>query len=279
MIRFLLALTLLLGASPPQEEIRLVVRSDDLGAAQAVNEGCLKSFTDGIARTVEVIVPGPWYLDAVRLLKDRPDLDVGLHLCLTSEWENVKWGPLTASPSLADARGHFFPMTRQRQDFPPNTGFVDAAPKPEEVERELRAQIETIRKDLPRVSHLTAHMGTATATPELKAIVRKLSEEFKLPLEAPGLRPVKGFGGARKSAEQKEADLVAILENLGAGTWLIVEHPALDTPESRRLGHLGYENVAEDRAGVLHALTSERVKKVVKDRGIRLTSYREVLSR
>jgi hypothetical protein len=122
-------------------------------------------------------------------------------------------------------------------------------------------------------------MGTATSTPELRAIVQRLSEEYKLPLEAPGLKPVRGFGGARKSAEQKEADLVAILENLGPGTWLIVEHPALDTPESRRMGHLGYENVAEDRAGVLHAMTSAKAMKVVRDRKIKLVSYRDVLAR
>jgi hypothetical protein len=278
MLRTPLALLLALGAQDPAE-IRLVVRSDDMGVAQSVNEGCLRSCTDGLARTIEVVVPGPWYVDAVRMLKDRADIDVGLHLCLTSEWENVKWGPLTKAPSLTDANGHFFPMTRQRKDFPPNSGFLDAGPKADEVERELRAQIERIRRDLPRVSHLTAHMGTAVSTPEFKAIVQRLAEEYKLPLEAPGLRSVRGFGGAKKTAEQKEADLVAILENLGPGTWLIVEHPATDTPESRRMGHLGYENVAEDRAGVLHALTSEKAKKVVRDRGIKLASYRDVIGR
>jgi hypothetical protein len=280
MIRTSLALLLAVGF-PPQEpaEIRLVVRSDDMGVAQAVNEGCLRSCTDGIARTVEVIVPGPWYVEAVRLLKDRPEIDVGLHLCLTSEWENVKWGPLTKAPSLVDADGHFFPMTRQRKDFPPNTGFLDAGPKADEVEGELRAQIERLRRDLPRVSHLTAHMGTAVSTPEFRAIVQRLAEEYKLPLEAPALKPIRGFGGARKSAAQKEADLAAILENLGPGTWLIVEHPATDTPESRRMGHLGYENVAEDRAGVLHAMTSERVKRIVRERGIRLLGYRDLAAK
>jgi hypothetical protein len=52
----LLALILALQA---QEEIRLLVRSDDMGAAQAVNEGCVKSVVDGIARSVEIIVPAP----------------------------------------------------------------------------------------------------------------------------------------------------------------------------------------------------------------------------
>lgn len=259
-----------------EEEIRLLVRADDIGAAQAVNEGCLQACADGLARTVEVIVPGPWYRHAVRLLKDRDDIDVGIHLCLTSEWENVKWRPLTTAPSLVDPDGNFFPMTRQRKDFPPRSGFLEAEPRMEEVERELRAQIETLRRDLPRVSHLTAHMGTAVATPELRALVERLAVEYKLPLEHRDLRRVAGVGGNPKSARQKEDDLVRALENLGPGTWLLVTHPALDTPETRAMGHIGYTNVAEDRSTELQALTSERAKKVVRDRKIRLVSYRDL---
>jgi len=258
-----------------QEDVRLLVRSDDMGAAQSINEGCVRSVLDGIARSVEVIVPGPWYPQAVRLLKEHPRIEVGLHLCLTSEWEDIKWGPLTHAPSLVDVDGHFFPTTRQRKEFPPNTGFLDAGPKPEEVERELRAQIERIKRDLPRVSHMTAHMATAVATPELRAIVEKLSAEYKLPFEHGELKRVR-WGGAKKSAEEKENELVEALRALGPGTWMIVEHPATDTPESRSLRHIGYTNVAEDRAGGLRALTSPRVKDVVRERNIRLIRYADL---
>src|SRR5271165_6868571 len=113
----------LAGHAPAREgEIRLLVRADDMGVAQSVNEACIKSYKEGIVRSVEVIVPGPWFLDAVRLLKENPDLDVGVHLTLTSEWERVKWRPLTNAPSLVDADGYFRPMTMQRPDFPPGTG-------------------------------------------------------------------------------------------------------------------------------------------------------------
>ena len=57
---------------------------------------------------------------------------------------------------------------------------------------------------------------------------------------------------------------------------MLLEHPAFDTPEIRAIGHKGYENVAEDRAAVTKAFTSERVKKVIVERGIRLMSYGEV---
>jgi hypothetical protein len=140
----------LLAVPAPREEIRLLVRSDDMGAAHGINEGCFRSVKDGIARSIEVIVPGPWFLEAARMLKELPNVDVGIHLCLTSEWEKVKWRPLTSAPSLVDKDGYFYPMVRQRKDFPPGTALLDAPPKLDEVERELRAQIEAGKKHRKR---------------------------------------------------------------------------------------------------------------------------------
>ena len=254
------------AAKPPaaEGEIRLVVRADDMGAARSVNEACIHAHRRGIVRSVEVIVPGPWFLDAVRLIKENPKLDVGVHLCLTSEWERVKWRPLTLAPSLVDADGYFFPMTSQRADFPPNTGFVNANPKVEEVEKELRAQIETAKRHLgDRVTHISSHMGAATATPPLRVLTQKLAAEYNLRMEGGNLKRAAGFGSS-KSPEGREEALMKLLENLTPGEWLLLEHPAFDTPEMRAIGHKGYENVAEDRAAVTKAFTSERVKKVIR---------------
>src|SRR4051812_33077374 len=179
-------------------EIRLLVRGDDMGVAQSVNEACIRSARDGIVRSVEIIVPGPWFLDAVRLLKANPGLDVGVHLALTSEWERVKWRPLTHAPSLVDADGYFRPMTTQRDDFPPGTGFVDAGtgPKLDEVERELRAQIEMARRHFgARLTHVSSHMFASRATPTLDSLTRRLAREYGLLMEdAGGLRYAPGFG-------------------------------------------------------------------------------------
>ena len=263
---------------PP--EIRLLVRADDMGAAQAINEACIQTARDGIVRSVEVIVPGPWFLDAVRLLKENPEIDVGVHLALTSEWERVKWGPLTRAPSLVDENGYFFPMTGPRKDFLPGTSFLESGFKVDEVEKELRAQIELARKHLPRISHVSAHMGAATATPELREITEKLAKEFELGMES-GLRMegVRGAGrwsGSTRSPEEKEAGLAELLEKLEPGDWLIVEHPGLDTSEMRNIGHKGYENVAADRAGVTRAFLSPKVKEVIERRKIRLIGYADL---
>lgn len=267
------ALLALLLLGQEKDEIRLLVRADDMGVALGVNEACIRSCKEGIARSAEVIVPGPWFLDAVRRLNENPDIDVGIHLCLTSEWEKVKWRPLTASPGLADKDGYFYPMTRQRKDFPPGTGLFDANPKPEEIERELRAQIELLKRHVPRVSHASAHMGAATGTPEARAITEKLCKEFGLRLETKGLKRVREWSGAKRTAEEKETALVAAIEAMEPGTYFIVEHPGVDTEEMRAIGHKGYENVAADRAGVTHAFTSDKVKAAIKARGVKLIRH------
>jgi len=170
-----------------------------------------------------------------------------------------------------DENGYFFPMTGARRDFPPRTSFLDSGFKLEEVEKELRAQIELARKHLPKISHVSSHMGAATATPELRAITERLAKEFGLRME--GLRGAGRWSGGTKSPEEKEAGLAELLEKLEPGDWLIVEHPALDTPEMRNIGHKGYENVAADRAGVTRAFLSPKVKAVIERRKIRLIGY------
>lgn len=259
-----------------REIIELLVRGDDMGVGRSINEACIDAYRNGIVRSVEVIVPGAWFLDAVALLKENPHLDVGVHLCLTSEWEGCKWGPLTRAPSLSDTNGYFRPMTRQRSDFPPDTGFLEANPEIREVEAELRAQIEMAQRHIANVTHVSAHMGTAVATPQLRALVVRLCEEYGLLYRDETLQSLRGFGGSEKSAAQKEADLVRLLEELKPGRWLLIEHPAYDTPEIQAMGHRGYENVAEDRAGVTYAFTSRQVMEVIERRKIRLISYADL---
>lgn len=255
---------------------RLVVRADDIGSCHTANLACIKSYQEGIVRSVEVMVPCPWFNEAAKMLRENPGLDVGVHLTLTSEWENYKWGPITQAPSLVDAQGHFYPQTSQRADFPPNTGFLQSGWKIDEVEKELRAQIELAKKEIPQVSHLSSHMGTPTATPELNALVARLAKEYKLPIETPGARYLPWPADSKATAEQREAALIKALEGLKGGTWIVIEHPGLDTPEMQGMGHKGYWEVASHRDGVTKSFTSSRVKETIKARGIRLASYHDM---
>ena len=120
----------------------LLIRADDIGSSHAANVACIECYRNGIVRSVELMVPCGWFPEAVKMLNENPGLDVGVHLVLTSEWDNMKWRPLTPAGNLVDEAGFFYPMVWQREDFPPRTSIQSSDWKIEEIEKELIAQIE-----------------------------------------------------------------------------------------------------------------------------------------
>src|SRR5690606_11569381 len=156
------------GQSPPADEarnIQLVVRGDDMGISQAVNQAIIDCYKNGIETSVELLVPGPWFLEAVEMLKENPGLDVGIHLTLTSEWELLKWRPVTDCPSLIDSNGYFFPVIWPGEDFSQDQALRSQSWDIVDVEKELRGQIELALKHLPDISHISGHMGFQSMSP------------------------------------------------------------------------------------------------------------------
>ncbi|MFC2124165.1 polysaccharide deacetylase family protein [Bacteroidota bacterium] len=258
-------------------EIRLIVRADDIGSSHTANVACIDVYKDGIARSVEIMVPCPWFLEAVEMLKEVPGYDVGVHLTMTSEWENIKWGPVSDAPSLTDENGYFYPTFWPGDNFPVERTFTHSNWTPADVEKELRAQIEMAIKHLPNVSHMGIHMGGTSADPRIAEIHEKLAKEYDLitSLEPYGVQRFDGFRRA-KTVEEKICNLVDGLENLKPGTYMFIDHPGYDTPEMRAIGHEGYYHVAEDRDGVTKAWTDEKVKEVIERRGVKLISYADL---
>jgi predicted glycoside hydrolase/deacetylase ChbG (UPF0249 family) len=270
--------TIVLSAfQPPSGEIRLIVKGDDMGAAHGINVGTIEAYTKGVLTTTNVIVPGPWMPEAARLLAEHPDLDVGVHLALTSEWENVKWRPLTHAPSLVDANGHFFPTVGPRPGFPPGMSIKEAGPDLDEVERELRAQLDQARRLIPRITYTWEHMGFGSVSPEVRAIVKRLSAEYGLivPMDV-GVQSVGRVYESKDPGHVKAEKLAARLEALAPGLWLHIDHASTDDAEMQAIGHVGYEWVAADRRAVLAAWTSPRVREVIQRKGITLVSYRDL---
>ncbi|HXW07135.1 MAG TPA: ChbG/HpnK family deacetylase [Vicinamibacterales bacterium] len=272
----LLALAVL-TLQPQPAEIRLIVKGDDMAAGHGINVATIDAYKRGVLTTTNVIVPGPWFPEAARMLRENPGLDAGVHLALTSEWENVKWRPLTHAPSIVDADGYFFPLVQPRPGFPSNTSIRESSWKLDEIERELRAQIEMARRHIPHVTYTWNHMGFPSVSPDVATLVARLSKEYGLVVPADlGIQPVGRVYEARDSGAVKADKLAARLETLGPGLWLHIDHAATDDPEMQAFGHVGYEWVAADRSAVLEAWTSPKVREVVTRRGIRLTNYREL---
>jgi len=254
------------------EDISLLIRADDIGSFHAANVACIESYQNGIARSVELMAPCAWFPEAVKMLKENPGYDVGIHLTLTSEWSSVKWRPLTYCPSLVDKDGYFFPMVWKNDNFSPNSSISEANWKIEEVEKELRAQIEVSMKYVSQISHLSNHMGFTGLDPKLKALVEKLAKEYKLGTETNNLKYFSGWGRDAKPEERIDK-FCENLEKLTPGKYLFVEHPAYDTEEMKTVGHKGYENVGLDREWVTRVFTSEKVKETIKKKGIKLIGY------
>lgn len=260
----------------------LAIRIDDLGAFHSVNEACIQTYQSGIARSVEVMPVAAWYPEAVRLLKENPGLDAGLHLVITSEWENVKWRPLTHCPSLTDENGYFYPMMGANPAYP-GQSVMENKWDIKEVEQEFRAQIEMALKNIPQLSHMTGHMLSTGFTKEVNELVLRLAKEYNLPsidrMDSPEDYRFTyiGYDGPSRTSAEKEESFIRSLNKLEAGKrYLFLDHPALDNEEMRTVFHIGYEQVALDRQGVTDLLTSPRVKQVIEDKGIKLISINQL---
>jgi hypothetical protein len=122
-------------------------------------------------------VPCAWFPEIAALAKERPELDLGVHLTLTSESRACRWRPISTTARLSgllDGDGYMWP------DVPALRRHAHKGA----VEAECRAQIETALEAGLDVTHLDTHMGAAAA-PEFVDVYLKLGREFRLPVLLP----------------------------------------------------------------------------------------------
>lgn len=268
----------LLCTCAQEKPIRLIVRGDDMGYSHAGNEAIMKCYKEGIQTSIEVIVASPWFPEAVKMLEENPGIDVGVHLAITSEWSNIKWRPLSDCPSLKDADGYFFPMVWPNKHYP-GQAVKENQWKLADIEKEFRAQIEMAKKKIPRLSHLSGHMGCTDINDSVRQMTKRLAREYNIDIDLQQHNvSYISYDGPRITAAEKIQSFISMLNKLQPGhTYLFVDHPGLDSPELRAIHHTGYEDVAADRQGVTDTWTSEKVKQAIRQKGIQLISYRDLL--
>lgn len=162
----------------PADSKLLVVHADDLAVAHSVDAASFDALDRNAVTSASVMVPCPWLNEVAAYAKEHPDADLGLHLTLTSEWKIYRWGPVEAKDkvsSLLDSSAYLWP----------ETGPAAQNIKPEEAEREIRAQIERAMAAGIHPTHLDSHMGVLFARPELFAVLIKVAHEYNLPFLAP----------------------------------------------------------------------------------------------
>jgi predicted glycoside hydrolase/deacetylase ChbG (UPF0249 family) len=163
----------------PKNAKVVILHVDDVGMSFDSNEGAINAITNGVATSCSVMMPCPWVPAFVHYLKQHPKMDAGLHLTLTSEWSEYRWGPLAGKnevPGLTDIEGDLWPTVED----------VVKHASADEVEKEIRAQLERARNMGFEPTHLDSHMGTLFATPAFLERYIKVGIENHIPVMMPG---------------------------------------------------------------------------------------------
>ena len=243
-----------LGFSPTDRVV--VIHDDDVGMTEASVAAFAELMDGGLLSAASLMVPCPWFNRAAALCRQRPDVDAGVHMTLTSEWEGLRWGPLsTRDPAsgLLDEQG-CFPRTRP---------LLQQNGRPEAVRREIEAQLDRALAAGVDVTHIDSHMFSVFH-PDLLPLYVELGRERKLPaiITTDGEMPCQWFvPGAEDRArdivrgcraldlplmdgqcmlilDDKEEPLAKArraFDELQPGITYMVIHPAKDTPELRAM--------------------------------------------
>ena len=164
-----------LGFGPADRVV--IFHADDVGMCHGANIAFLELSRRGLISCGSVMAPCPWFSEAADLARQHPELDLGVHLTLTSEWDSYRWRPLSTvdgTSGLLDEDGYFW------RRIPQVRGHLNVSA----AEVELRAQVERVLAAGIDVTHLDAHMYSALI-PELIASYVRLGLEYRLPVLLP----------------------------------------------------------------------------------------------
>jgi len=275
---------------------KLIVNADDLGLTPGVNRGVLRAFQDGIVTSASLLVTGSAFDDAVALARQKPELDVGLHLTLVEEQAILGREVL---PTLVDESGR---LPRTSGEFLRRA--LLARISWDEVESEIAAQIARFQNTGLRLSHLDSHQHLHMFPPVFQ-IVRRLtrgmdnvwirnpagpwrkspdvrmgrwvqrlglnltcvSAQALLGLRVPQMPD--GMYGFEVGGCLTRSALEQILRKIPDGLYELICHPGEDDADTRRrYGHWDYRWAEE-----LEALTAPETRMVLKEQGIALTSF------
>ncbi len=271
---------------------RLAVTADDVGLHAGMTAGALKAHDEGIVTAVSVSPNGRAFEQAIDLLKDRPGLDVGVHLTLVGE------RPLSRPDkvrTLTDGRGSLLPDFRMF-----TRRYLLAGIAPGEAEAEMRRQVERLAGTGLPIAHINSHQHLHVL-PKLFEIVLRLAEEHRIPYvripsEPAVLRPspralqitiLNGIGKtARRRLEDQDAihatdqtvgvmdagsltvaKLTQILGDVEGLTELVC-HPGLDDKALSAAYDWGYGWEQETAA-----LCDAGVREALREKGIELTGF------
>lgn len=200
--------------------------ADDFGMCEAVNEGIVQAFTEGLLTDTNLMAPTPC-IDEALALTQQYAIPVGIHATFSCDWDLYGWGPMTNAPSLRAANGHFYQTH----------GDLWSSAIEEDVRRELQAQYEYLCGGGADIGNLTIHMAVDSES-VFQSVLDELCREQNLTWRECRKAGVLysrvydwtsqyGISGESDSkiAQQK---FLAYVRGLEPGYHLAVCHPAID---------------------------------------------------
>jgi predicted glycoside hydrolase/deacetylase ChbG (UPF0249 family) len=269
-----------------------IIHTDDIGMCQASVDAFADLNEVGIISSGAVMVPCPWYLQAAEYARQHPQADLGIHLTLTSEWKNYRWGPVsTRDPvsGLIDEEGYFYHLTAPAQEHG----------DPAAVDLELNTQVERAIRAGIVPTHVDTHMGTV-AHPKFMGTYIQLAMKFRVPLmifrldevgwqamgldpefakmaaalieqlEGSGLPLLDGMTGMPLDIEENHLERTKqALSDLKPGITHFIIHPSKDTPELRAITPDWRCRVAN-----YQDFSNEELRKHIRNIGLHVIGYR-----
>ena len=263
----------------------LIIHADDWGVSHSENAASMYALEHGAVNSGSIMVPTPWFPEIAAYANAHPKADLGLHLTLTSEWKYLKWKPVANSeqvPHLTDANGFLFPVVDS----------VLIKGNAQEVETELRAQIERAKRFGIDFTHFDSHMGTLYAKDDYLKVLLKLGREYKVPVMLNNLILAQNHENEINDKDVvidsiyienppdyksgTEAFYTRILNTLQPGVHLIILHAAYDDSEMKAvtIDHPDYD--AKWRQADFNFFTGEKCKQLLKQNGIQVITWREI---
>ena len=270
----------------PADAKLLIVHADDLAVAHSVNAASFDALDKGAVTSASIMVPCPWLTEVGTYAKNHPDADLGLHLTLTSDWKIYRWGPVESKdkvPSLLDPAGYLWS----------EVAAAARSIKPEEAEREIRAQVQHAVAAGIHPTHLDTHMGTLIATPELFAVFAKIAHEYNLPFLAP--RQLAERGPLHSALSEKDILLDSVVmasPSVHADAWKEFYSDAIKSLKpgfTEMIVHLGHDDAELQAVMVDHPdygaawrqrdydfVTSAEFKKVLQENNVILVKWKDL---
>lgn len=222
---------------PEDARIQLVTRGDDAASFRAANRAIRDATADGILRNASVMAPGPELDHAAELLAGLDNLDIGVHLTLTAEYDDPAWEPILPAESVPSLVG-------EHGAFHADPGTLDEAGVVEEMVHEAEAQIKAVRDAGFDPVYLDAHMAV-TWVQDLNEHIDALRRREGL-LDGDAWRdgdpwqrgdpfpadfrclPETDMGAESVTPSER---LIRRLETAGRGTYLVLTHPCYPDDE------------------------------------------------